>query len=66
MAPGAVGQSHDGLLTVFQALAAGQQSHALDEAPVRVVVHARGESAKNGALKSDEEAEMDDTEVLQR
>lgn len=61
VAPGAVGQRHDGLLAALQALAAGQQRHALDEAPSRVVVHARGESAKNGALKSDEEAEMDDT-----
>lgn len=66
VAPGAVWQRHDGLLAAFQALAARQQSHALDEAPIRVVVHARGESAKSGMLKSDEEAEMDDTELLQR
>lgn len=50
MAPGAVGYSHDGLLTVLEALAARQQSHALDEVPIRVVIHRRGVSVKNGKL----------------
>lgn len=39
VAPGAVGQSHDGLLTVFEALAARPQGHALDEVPIGVVTH---------------------------
>lgn len=46
VAPGAVGQGHDRLPTVLQAPAAQLQGHALDEAPVRVVAHGRGVSAR--------------------
>ena len=38
-APGAVGNRHDGLHAVFQALARRLQGHVLDEVTVRVVVH---------------------------
>lgn len=34
MAPGTVGNSHDGLLTVFKALTPWLQGHALNEVPV--------------------------------
>lgn len=39
VAPGAVGQGHDGLPAVLKALAQRLQGHVLDEVAVRVVVH---------------------------
>lgn len=47
-APGTVGHRHDGLSTVFKALAPRLQGHSLDEVAVRVVVHRRGVSTEGG------------------
>lgn len=71
VAPGAVGQGHDGLPTALEALAARHQSHALDEVPIGVVVHRRGVPAKSAnhtvtpMRRSDRDAKMDETNVLQ-